>query len=232
METVIEATNIEKSYNGLLVLKNVSIKLQKGEVIAIAGPNGCGKTTFLKILSGIENPDSGELYVRGKISLIPQDNLLFPWFNVRKNISLGLKFRGVKKDIQELKVKEISEKLGITSYLKEYPLRLSGGTAKKVAIARALVLDPEILLLDEPFAGLDIESVATLKDSILMLKKSGMSMIIVSHQLDELIEIADRIYFFSHRPATVKRVVDVGGLSPAEGKKLVSALLEGEGMWN
>ena len=153
-------------------------------------------------------------------------------FNVRKNISLGLKFRKVKKEIQELKVKEISEKLGIVSYLKEYPLRLSGGTAKKVAIARALVLDPDILLLDEPFAGLDIESVATLKDSILMLKKSGMSMIIVSHQLDELIEIADRIYFFSHRPATVKRVVDVSGLSPAEGKKLVSALLEGERMWN
>lgn len=232
METVIETANIEKSYNGLQVLKNVSIDLQKGQVIAIAGPNGCGKTTFLKILSGIENPDSGKLYVRGKIGLIPQDNLLFPWFNVRKNISLGLKFRKVKRDIQELKIKEISEKLGIASYLKEYPLRLSGGTAKKVAIARALVLDPDILLLDEPFAGLDIESVATLKDSILMLKKSGMSMIIVSHQLDELIEIADRIYFFSHRPAAVKRVVDVGGLSPAEGKKLVSALLEGEGMWN
>ncbi len=232
METVIEAVNIKKSYNGLKVLKQVSIKLEKGEVVAIAGPNGCGKTTFLKILSGIENPDSGKLYVRGKISLIPQDNLLFPWFNVRKNISLGLKFKGVKKEIQESKVKEISEKLGITSYLKEYPLRLSGGTAKKVAIARALVLDPDILLLDEPFAGLDIESVATLKNSILMLKKSGISMIIVSHQLDELIEMADRIYFFSHRPATVKRAVDVGGLSLAEGKKLVSALLEGEGMWN
>ncbi len=232
MEAVIEAVNIEKSYNGLKVLRHISIKLQKGEVIAIAGPNGCGKTTFLKILSGLENSDGGKLHVKGKISLIPQDNLLFPWFNVRKNISLGLKFRGVKKEIQESKVKEISEKLGITSYLKEYPLRLSGGTAKKVAIARALVLDPDILLLDEPFAGLDIESVATLKNSILMLKKSGISMIIVSHQLDELIEMADRIYFFSHRPATVKRTVDVGGLSLSEGKKLVSALLEGDGMWN
>ncbi len=232
METVIKATDIEKSYNGLQVLKKISITLQKGEVIAIAGPNGCGKTTFLKILSGIEIPDGGELNIKGRIGLIPQDNLLFPWFNVRKNISLGLKFRGVRREIREIKVKEISERLGITGYLGEYPLRLSGGTIKKVAIARALVLDPDILLLDEPFAGLDIESVGTLKDSILMLKKSGISMIIVSHQLDELLEIADRIYLFSHRPAAVKRVINVGELSPSEGKKLVTTMMEGGEAWN
>ncbi len=227
MENVIEAKNLSKSFSTIQVLSDIDFALKSGELVGIVGPNGCGKTTFLRILSDIESPDSGVVKVFGKVVMIPQDNLLFPWFNVRKNISLGLKFRGMSSRDIDLRVDRVADELGITAYLRSYPSQISGGTAKKVAIARALVLEPDVLLLDEPFAGLDVSSVENLLESLLKLKGRGISMVVVSHQIEELIEIADRIYFFSHRPAHVKRVIDLQNTSVAEGKKLIFELFKG-----
>jgi len=231
MESVIKALNIKKSYGSLRVLGGVDFFLNNGEIAGIVGPNGCGKTTFLKILSGIEKYDSGSLKVAGDVALIPQDNLLFPWFNIMSNIGLGLKFRGIPGKERQSKVLEISRLLGIEQYLKQYPIHISGGTAKKVAISRALVLNPDVLLLDEPFAGLDVTSVETLIESLKSLK-GRISMVVVSHQIDELVEIADRIYFFSHRPAKVTKTLDTRELSQVESRKLVSEFLKGDRAWN
>ncbi len=209
MEAV-RVVDLYKSFGPEQVLGGISLEVVRGEAVGIVGPNGCGKTTLLRIIAGLEEPDRGEALVRGRLGLVPQDNLLLPWRTLRGNLELALRLAGVEGREAEERIRRVSELLGIEEHLDKYPARVSGGTARKAAIARALALEPDILLLDEPYTGLDVASIASLQEALQKLRRSsGISMIIVSHQLDELVEIADRVYVLTHRPARVKGVVDL-----------------------
>lgn len=207
---VLELRHIYKTYGGEEVLHDISLTLPEGEAIGIAGPNGCGKTTLLKIAARIEQPDSGEVILNGKAAMVPQDNLLLPWKTLRENILLALKPYSLSTAEAERRLHMIAHQLDITEHLKKYPREVSGGTARKAALARALIVEPDILLLDEPYTGLDVASVNALKEALRTLSKEKVSMIIVSHQLAELLGTVKRIHLLSHRPARIIKTLAAG----------------------
>lgn len=220
--------DVRKSYGGVLVLDGVSLHAGEGEIVGVVGPNGAGKTTLLKIIAGIEDADSGRVRVRGNVGYVPQDPLLLPWKRLRGNIELGLVFRGIPREEARRRALDAARLLGIEEYLDYYPRQVSGGTARKASIARALALDPDVLLLDEPFTGLDLASTEALVKSLEELARRGYTMIIVSHQLDELVRLADRVYVLTPRPARVKWTLDLKGLSGPERVRVVVETLSSE----
>jgi len=208
MDYMIRVSGVVKRFGGELVLDHIDINIGRGERVGLVGPNGCGKTTLLRILSGLEDADEGLIEVNGNIGFVPQDDILLPWFTLKGNIELGLWFRGFPKRERDRRVYEVAEMLGIKEYLDKYPRHVSGGTARKASIARSLVLEPDILLLDEPYSGLDTMSIENLQDTLQTISRvRGVSMLIVSHQVDELIKIADRIYILTPKPCRVKMCV-------------------------
>ncbi|ABM81275.1 ABC transporter ATP-binding protein [Hyperthermus butylicus] len=215
-ETVVEATDVWKSFNGITVLAGVSVYARRGEVVGIVGPNGCGKTTLLRIIAGLEKPDRGRVFVKGRVLLVFQENLLLPWRRLRDNIALGLLYRGVSRRKAMEIVESVAGMLGIVEHLDKYPGEVSGGTARKAAIARMLVLGPDILLLDEPLAGLDVESRRSLGEAIRRIAASGKTVILVDHNLDEASRIADRVYVLTNPPTRVEAVVDLRDVPPGE----------------
>ncbi|WP_456369261.1 ATP-binding cassette domain-containing protein [Thermococcus sp.] len=201
-ETLVLVRNLEKSFNGEKILGGIDLDVERGEVVGIVGPNGTGKSTLVKILVGVEKPDSGEVSVSGSLSVVYQEDYLLPWKKLYDNICLGLRFKG-----KECKPVAIAEKLGIEGFLERYPKEVSGGTRRKAAIARALLLDFDVLILDEPFTGLDENSKETLISIIMELANSGKAVLVVSHQLEELFRVAHRVYVLGGRPATVKKIL-------------------------
>ncbi|MBE9391544.1 ABC transporter ATP-binding protein [Fervidicoccus fontis] len=209
MDELIAVRNLTKSFSDGPVISNISFKLNRGEVLGIMGPNGCGKTTMLRTILGLENKDSGEVKIRGKIGYVPQDNLLLPWLKLRENIVIGLKISGAGEREIEERLNYVSELLSLNDHLDKYPNRVSGGTARKASIARALIIMPDILILDEPYTGLDSSSISILQTLLKNLKKEiRLGIIIVSHQVDEVMEISDRIIVLTHRPARTKDVIE------------------------
>jgi NitT/TauT family transport system ATP-binding protein len=209
VDELIAVRNLTKSFSDGPVISNISFKLNRGEVLGIMGPNGCGKTTMLRTILGLENKDSGEVKIRGKIGYVPQDNLLLPWLKLRENIVIGMKISGAGEREIEERLSYVSELLSLNDHLDKYPNRVSGGTARKASIARALIIMPDILILDEPYTGLDSSSISILQTLLKNLKKEiRLGIIIVSHQVDELMEISDRIIVLTHRPARIKDVIE------------------------
>uniref|UniRef100_A0A7J3ZIG1 ATP-binding cassette domain-containing protein n=1 Tax=Fervidicoccus fontis TaxID=683846 RepID=A0A7J3ZIG1_9CREN len=216
---MIRVNGVTKRFGEEPVLDGIGLVVNKEEVVGIVGPNGCGKTTLLRIVAGVERPDSGTVEVGGRLGLVPQDDVLLPWATLASNIGLGLKFRGVRGEELKRRVLEVARLLGIEEHLHKYPRQVSGGTARKASIARALVLGPDVLLLDEPYTGLDAFSISSLQATLKRLNRErGITMLVVSHQLDELTSIADRIYVLSHKPSRVKAVIDLKSVS--EGERL------------
>ena len=201
-EALVLVSDLEKSFNGEKILGGISLEMEKGEIVGLVGPNGTGKSTLVKILAGVERQDSGEVSVRGNLSVVYQEDYLLPWKRLKDNICLGLKFRGKNCDPSG-----IAKMLGIEEFLDKYPKEVSGGTRRKAAIARALLLDFDVLILDEPFTGLDENSRGTLISMIIELANSGKAVLVVSHQLEELFKVAEKVYVLSGRPAEVKKVL-------------------------
>ncbi|WP_297510265.1 ATP-binding cassette domain-containing protein [Thermococcus sp.] len=201
-EALVLVRGLEKSFNGEKILEGIGLEVKRGEVVGLVGPNGTGKSTLVKILAGVERPDSGEVLVRGHLSVVYQEDYLLPWKRLRDNICLGLKFRG--KGCDPL---EVSRRLGIEEFLEKYPKEVSGGTRRKASIARALLLDFDVLILDEPFTGLDQASKESLLSIITELANSGKAVLVVSHQLEELFRVADRVYVLGGRPAKIRKVL-------------------------
>ncbi len=221
MEIAVEAAGVSKSYSGKEVLYGVSMTVGRGEAVGVVGPNGCGKTTLLRILAGLEKPDSGEVRVLGRVGMVFQEDLLLPWKSLADNIGLGLTFRRAPSEEVRRIVHALAEDLGISQYLGLYPHQVSGGTARKAALARALATDPDVLLLDEPYAGLDADSRASLNLSLSSLARGGTTMLLVSHQLDELLWLVDRMYVLTPPPARVRAEVRLRGMDWDERKRAI-----------
>ncbi|MEB3765275.1 MAG: ATP-binding cassette domain-containing protein [Desulfurococcales archaeon] len=210
METIIRVRDLVKRYGEDLVLDHITLDIRKGESIGIVGPNGAGKSTFLRVLAGIEPYDSGTVEVDGSIGFVPQETVLLPWRTLRGNILLAAKIRGIERHVAEKILEENAEILAISGYLDMYPSQVSGGTARKAQILMALVLNPDILLLDEPFTGLDMETIESFQAQIKELKEvHNLTIITVSHMMDELMEISDRLIMFTHKPARIRRILQV-----------------------
>ncbi|WP_290598119.1 MULTISPECIES: ABC transporter ATP-binding protein [unclassified Archaeoglobus] len=221
---MISVRNVSKSYGDVRALEDVSLEVERGESCAIIGPSGCGKSTLLLIISGLLQPSSGEVYIENKIvggpvknaALILQDYGLFPWKTVYDNVALGLRIRGVERDVEREKVEGLLEKFGLKRFDRYYPKHLSGGMRQRVAIARALAVEPEILLMDEPLSSLDALSREKMQNFLLNLwKETKTTMILVTHSIEEAVFLGKKIVVLTPRPGRVKAIVN----NPKVGKE-------------
>ena len=202
----IEFLNVNKSFYTIKeetdVLKDINMKINEGEIVAIVGPSGCGKSTILNLISGLIKPDSGQINVKGNVGYMFQKDNLLEWRNVYKNITLGPEI--LKEKIDENKIDEILKKYGLYDFKYYYPKQLSGGMRQRVALIRTLILNPDILLLDEPFSSLDYQSKIIVQEDIYkIISLEKKTTILVTHDITEAIAMADVIYVLSKRPSTI-----------------------------
>ncbi len=221
-ENLIEIASVDRTYvdtsnSDVEALRNINLSVRKGEFVSIIGPSGCGKTTLLRLVAGLDTPESGEITLEGEkitgpgphLGYVFQQGSLFPWLTVEKNITAGLKARGVYKE-NKSDVNRFIELIGLGGFEKSYPHQISGGMAQRVAIARALINRPAALLLDEPMGALDAFTRADLQDKLLELWKSdGTTMILVTHDVDEAIYLSDRIVIMTPRPGKISEILEV-----------------------
>lgn len=206
----VEMKNIYKRYGDFLASDNVSFGIEKGKLVALLGPSGSGKTTLLRMIAGLENPNSGDIFIDGKrvndipaskrgIGFVFQNYALFRYMTVFDNVAFGLELQKMpKKQIKE-RVKELLELTGLSWMEKRYPNQLSGGQRQRVAFARALAPNPQVLLLDEPFAAIDAKVRTELRSWLKeMVEKLGITSIFVTHDQDEAVEVADEIIITNH----------------------------------
>lgn len=223
----IRAVNLKKDFHvreeakqksSLAVLDDFNLEIQKGEFISILGPSGCGKSTFLNILAGLATKTSGNLMVddqevngiNKKHSVVFQGYALFPWRTVLENVETGLEIRGVKKKERRQIAMEYINLVGLQAFVNRYPHELSGGMKQRVAIARSLAYDPDVLLMDEPFGALDAQTRDVLQTELLRIwESSNKTIIFITHSLDEAIYLSDRVAIMTARPGKVKELIDI-----------------------
>lgn len=225
----IEAKRITKRYPKLrsgsateptAVLDGFDLKIRGGEFISLLGPSGCGKSTFLNILAGLETYNKGTVLVDGRkvdgvnktVGVVFQGYGLFPWLTAQKNVEAGLRIRGVPKAERRERAATVLRTVGLEAAANRLPHQLSGGMRQRVAIARVLAYDPEILVFDEPFAALDAQTREFLQGELLRIWEAGetkKTILFVTHSIDEAIFLSDRIAVMTQAPGTVKTVVDV-----------------------
>ncbi len=218
---IIEVVNVERSFRkgdrqDLLVLHNINLRMYEGEIIAILGKSGSGKSTLLRIIAGLMQPSGGQVFYRGKpivepvrgISMVFQSFALLPWLTVLQNVELGLEAQGVGREDRRERALNAIDMIGLDGFETALPKELSGGMRQRVGFARALVVNPDILLMDEPFSALDVLTADNLKSDLIDLwksKKTGLNGILfVTHSIEEAITIADRIIVFNSNPGSIR----------------------------
>ncbi len=214
MTKMIEIKNLMKKYGKNIVLKDITENVNKGQVICVIGPSGSGKSTFLRCLNVLEKPNSGKILFEGKdltnisekelcalrekMGMVFQSFNLFPNMTVLENIKVApMRVKGIAEDEAEKKAKHLLEKVGLSDRENQYPASLSGGQQQRVAIARALAMDPEVMLFDEPTSALDPEMVGEVLKVMRDLADSGMTMVVVTHEMGFAKEVADEVWFMS-----------------------------------
>ncbi|GLK66144.1 ATP-binding cassette domain-containing protein [Paracoccus kondratievae] len=218
----VKVRGLSKSYalnrSSLSVLRNLDLDVNGGEILAIVGPSGCGKTTLLRVLAGLESPDRGEVLIDGhpvagvgrERAVIFQEPRLLPWLTVLENVAFGLEVRGVPAAQARERARHYIHLVGLTEFAEAWPRQLSGGMAQRVGIARALTVQPEILLLDEPFGALDAMTKLTMQEELARIwREEGVTMILVTHDLEEAIFLADRVLVLSRDNSDPARLIDV-----------------------
>lgn len=221
MNGQIKIENVTKIFGDgeetVTALSNVSLEIPAGSFVSLIGPSGCGKTTLLRCISGLDNPTSGKILVddtevkgpSSDIGFAFQQANLFPWLTIRENIAFGLKSRKIYKE-RKKDLEDLIELTGLKDFEKSYPHQISGGMNQRASLARALVGQPKILLLDEPLGALDAFTRMNMQDEILRLwKKHNMTMVMVTHDVDEAVYLSDYVVVMSARPAKVEKIIKI-----------------------
>jgi NitT/TauT family transport system ATP-binding protein len=201
-------------------LKNVNLEIKEGEFISLLGPSGCGKTTLLRIIADLLQPSSGKVTVRGqsprevrlqkKYGIVFQNPVLYDWRTVRRNVCMPMELLGMPKPERTKRVTEMLDLVGLTNFGKHYPYELSGGMQQRVGIARALAINPEILLMDEPFSALDEFTREKLHEDLLEIwTKTKKTVVFVTHNISEAVFLSDKVVVLSPHPGRVSAVIDI-----------------------
>jgi NitT/TauT family transport system ATP-binding protein len=212
--------NLAKSYGDTQAIGDIGFEVSEREFVCVVGPSGCGKTTLLKCMSGLLAPTSGRVLLHDKPVLRPPEEMalvfqeysrsLMPWMSVRNNVTLPLRHKRLDKAERSRLVEEAVDAVGLKGNLDRYPWQLSGGMQQRVAIARALAYQPQILLMDEPFASVDAQTRADLEDLILQVRERfDVTIVFVTHDIDESVYLSDRIVVLTPSPTSVKEILDV-----------------------
>ena len=216
----IELINVSRRFlspegRSFATLTDFSLSVAKGEFIALVGPTGCGKSTTLNLITGLGKPSSGEVRVMGKrvdgidprIGFVFQADALFPWRSVLDNVLAGPLFRGEARKDATKRARDWINRVGLSAFESHYPHQLSGGMRKRVALAQTFINRPQILLMDEPFSALDVQTRVQMHEELLLLwSEAKASVVFVTHDLEEAIGLADKVYVLTSRPATIKSV--------------------------
>ena len=199
-------------------IRGIDLDVAPGEFVVLLGPSGCGKSTLLYLIAGLETATSGEIWSFGERvvdpsperSLIFQETSLFPWLSVWQNVSFGLAVRGLPAPQRRALSREALQRVGLAAAIDKRPDELSGGMRQRVAVARALTMRPKVLLMDEPFAALDVQTRIKMQDFLLdVWRDSDASVLFVTHHIDEAIALADRVVVFTARPGRIKTIVPI-----------------------
>ncbi|MEG0852923.1 MAG: ABC transporter ATP-binding protein [Angelakisella sp.] len=218
----VKIDNVVKKYNGrngeMVALNGVSLDIKENEFVCVVGPSGCGKSTLLNIIAGLSEATDGHVYVDGKEvngpgperGVVFQQYALFPWLTVEKNVEFGLHLKGMDKEKAAAEAKKYLEMVDLTQFAKSYPKELSGGMKQRVAIARAYAVNPQVLLMDEPFGALDAQTRTQLQSELLKTwEKEQKTAFFITHDVEEAIVLAQRVVIMSARPGRIKEIVDI-----------------------
>ncbi len=232
---LLELRSVSKSFphaaGTLRVLENFSFSVEEGEFVAVVGPSGCGKSTMLRIINGLMPPTAGQVLYRGRqidainleCAMVFQSFALMPWLTVKANVELGLEARGVAPAEREKRAGVYIDKVGLDGFEEAYPRELSGGMKQRVGLARALAVEPRLLLMDEPFSALDALTAITLREELLDIWRSAdlpvHNIIIVTHIIEEAVELADRILVVSSGPGRILADLKVDLPRPRDRRK-------------
>jgi len=225
--TKLQARGVVKRFdhdgNSVMALDGINLNVEEGDFVCIVGPSGCGKSTFLNIVAGLEKPDSGEILLNGKPISTPgpdrtmvfQEGALFPWLKVIDNVEFGLKMAGIPKDERREISQRYLDMMQLTKFADSYTYQLSTGMKQRVAIARALAMDPEILLMDEPFAALDSQTRDLLLVELqLIWERTKKTIIFVTHNISESVILGKRVVIFKNRPSKIKKEIVINYRRP------------------
>lgn len=203
----------------LTAVNDINFKVEKGEFVSVVGPSGCGKSTILSMTAGLYQPTSGIVRVSGEVVTKPnphvgfmlQKDLLLPWRTIVKNVEFGLESRGVSKNERRERAMAELQRCHLKGFENHYPYQLSGGMRQRAALARTLAIDPDIILLDEPFSALDAQTKLLIQDSFAeTIKEAGITTLLITHDLAESVIMSDRVLVLSERPGTVQREIEIG----------------------
>jgi len=244
-DAIVELKGIGKTYEtGVEALQDVNIEFPAGRLSTLLGPSGCGKTTLLKIIGGLIPPTAGEVWVKGKRvdspgaerAFVFQDFALLPWATVLRNVAFGLELRGAAKEQRIEIARKLIGEVGLIGFESSYPHQLSGGMRQRVGLARALTVDADIILMDEPFSSVDEQTRRKFQEDLLdLLRHRQKTVIFVTHSIEEAAYLSDRIVLLSARPGTVSQVIhpniDRGSKSPDEIRRDKNYLDAVDSIW-
>ena len=218
MRPILECQRLTKKYGNFSALSDLTLTLERGQIAGLLGPNGSGKSTLIKLAAGVLHPTGGEILLNGepltenssRIGYMLQHDHLFEWRTVYRNVVLGPEINGSLNEETKQRAKEMLKQYGLAQFASSKPSELSGGMRQRAALIRTLLLDPELLLLDEPFSALDYQTRLNVSDDIgQIIRDSGKTALLVTHDLSEAVSLADRIIILSERPARVSDIMPV-----------------------
>ena len=217
-EYKVRVEHLTKYFGDLHVLDDVSFNIKKGEFLCVVGPTGCGKTTFLNLLTRIYMPTKGELYIDGEpadpkkhsLAVVFQEPSSMPWLTVEQNLRFGLEIKKMPKDEINRRVENIIKLLGLEEFRNRYPHQLSVSTAQRIIIGRAFALQPDLLLMDEPYGQMDIKLRFYLEDEVIRLwKETGTTVVFITHNIEEAVYLSQRILVLTNKPTKIKAEIPV-----------------------